>query len=162
MSAIRVSTVIDAEAAAAWARLEPIERHVDWMADAEAITFEGEQTRGVGTRFVCATRVGPIHLADRMVITEWVPLQAMGVRHEGVVTGTGRFTLEAAPGGGTVFAWQEDVRFPWWLGGRAGERAGGRPVLRALWGRNLARFKALVEADLAHGGEGDAGRSAEA
>jgi hypothetical protein len=162
VSAILVSTVIDAEPVAVWARLEPIERHVDWMADAEAITFEGEQTRGVGTRFVCATRVGPIHLADRMVITEWVPLRAMGVRHEGVVTGTGRFTLEAAPGGGTVFAWQEDLRFPWWLGGRAGGRVGGRPVLRALWRRNLGRFKALVEETVAHDGNGATSRSGRA
>ena len=28
--------------------LEPIERHVDWMADAETIRFVTEQTRGVG------------------------------------------------------------------------------------------------------------------
>ena len=71
------------------------QRHVDWMHDAVAIRFTGEQTRGVGTRFLCDTRVGPITLVDRMEITEWEPAAVMGVRHTGIVTGSGRFTLEA-------------------------------------------------------------------
>ncbi len=51
MGRIAVSVEIDATPAAVWAVVEPIERHVDWMADAETIRFCGEQTRGVGTRF---------------------------------------------------------------------------------------------------------------
>lgn len=145
MSSIYVSIVIDAPPAAVWATVEPVERHVDWMADAEAIRFEGAQTRGVGTRFVCDTRVGPLKLADRMEITSWVPEREMGVRHQGLVTGTGRFTLTASADGGTLFAWEEELRFPWFLGARLGELIGGQLVLKAIWRRNLRSLKQLVE-----------------
>lgn len=145
MSRIYVSTVIDASAEEVWRVVEPVERHVDWMADAVAIHFEGDQTRGVGTRFLCDTKVGPLRLTDRMEITEWEPGRAMGVRHTGLVTGSGRFTLEPAIDGGTLFAWEEDLRFPWWMGGRLGELVGGRLVLRQIWTRNLRQLRHLVE-----------------
>ena len=89
---IVVSTEIDATPAQVWHVVEPVERHVDWMHDAVAIRFTGDQTRGVGTQFLCDTKVGPITLVDRMEITEWEPAAVMGVRHTGIVTGTGRFT----------------------------------------------------------------------
>ena len=49
---------------------------------------------GPGTRFECDTKIGPVTLTDVMEITRWVPGKAIGVRHSGVVTGTGEFTLE--------------------------------------------------------------------
>jgi uncharacterized protein YndB with AHSA1/START domain len=145
MGAVYVSIVIDATPEHVWSVLEPIERHVDWMADAVAIRFEGDRTRGVGTRFVCDTRVGPLRLADRMEITSWEPGREMGVTHRGIVTGVGRFTLTRSADGGTLFAWEEDLRFPWYLGGRPGELVGGQVVLRAVWRRNLRTLKRLVE-----------------
>ncbi|NDF32726.1 MAG: SRPBCC family protein, partial [Acidimicrobiia bacterium] len=45
MSRITVSIDLDATPARVWEVVEPIERHVDWMADAVAIRFEGDQTR---------------------------------------------------------------------------------------------------------------------
>lgn len=145
MSGIYVSTVIDAPVETMWATVEPVERHVDWMADAVAITFDTELHRGVGTRFVCETRIGPIRLMDRMEITSWREGREMGVRHQGLVTGTGAFTLVPAADGGTLFAWAEDLTFPWWLGGRLGELVGGQLVLRTIWKRNLRTLKRLVE-----------------
>jgi hypothetical protein len=68
----------------------------------------------------------------------------MGVEHTGVVTGTGRFTLRRNGRDGTTFAWDEELRFPWWLGGPVGELVGGR-VLAAIWRRNLRGLKTLVE-----------------
>ena len=116
------------------------------MADAVAIRFEGAQTRGVGTKFLCDTKVGPITLTDKMEITEWNPRQAMGVRHVGVVTGTGTFTLAPLDSGrATRFEWSEDLRFPWWLGGRLGEVIGGKLVMGAIWRRNLKQLKRIVE-----------------
>ena len=57
---------------------------------------------------------------------------AMGVRHVGVVTGTGRFTLTPIDlGRRTRFTWDESLTFPWWLGGPLGALVGGRLVLRA-------------------------------
>jgi hypothetical protein len=129
-----------------WRVVEPIERHVDWMSDAESITFTTDQTRGVGTRFVCDTRVGPITIADRMEVTEWEPGSRLGVRHTGVVTGDGTFVLEPIDlDRRTRFTWVEQLTFPWYLGGPLGERLGGRSALRRIWAANLRALRQLIE-----------------
>ena len=143
---IKVGITIDATPAATWRVVEPIEHHVEWMADAESIHFVGDQTRGVGTAFDCVTKVGPIRLTDRMTVTEWDPQHRMGIEHRGIVTGRGRFTLRRSRGGRTRFTWTERLSFPWWMGGPAGAIA-ARPVLRAIWRRNLRRLKTIVEAE---------------
>jgi hypothetical protein len=144
---ISVSIELDATPQRVWEVVEPVENHVDWMHDAVAIRFQGEQTRGVGTSFLCDTKVGPIKLVDRMEITEWVPEQTMGVRHTGIVTGTGRFTITPIDlGRRSRFEWAEELFFPWWLGGPIGAYVGGKVVMQAIWRRNLRELKALVEA----------------
>jgi uncharacterized protein YndB with AHSA1/START domain len=146
MSSIRIEVEIDAAPGAVWSIIEPVEDHVEWMHDAVAIHFQTDQRRGVGTTFLCDTKIGPIKLVDEMEITEWVPGESMGVRHVGVVTGTGRFTLTPIDlGRRTRFAWEESLVFPWWLGARLGASVGGRTVLRAVWVRNLRALKRLVE-----------------
>lgn len=145
MPGIRVSVDIDAPVQTVWDVVEPVERHVDWMADAVAIRFISSQTRGVGTEFFCDTKVGPIKLVDKMTITAWEPGRVMGVRHTGVVTGTGEFTLEPTQSGGTLFTWTEKLVFPWWLGGPLGALIGGQVVMKAIWRRNLRVLKKLVE-----------------
>ena len=61
-------------------------------------------------------------------------------------TGEGRFTLEPLDGGGrTRFTWEEDLSFPWYLGGPLTERIGGQQVMRRIWSGNLERLRALVE-----------------
>ena len=146
MGRISVSNEIDASPARVWRVIEPIEHHVQWMLDARSIQFEGEQHRGVGTRFVCETTIGPITLHDRMEITEWQPEQRMGVRHAGVVTGTGVFELAPIDlDRRTRFTWTEELHFPWYLGGRFGELLGGRYVLASIWRRNLKALARLVE-----------------
>jgi Polyketide cyclase / dehydrase and lipid transport len=142
---IRVGITIDAPPDDTWRIVAPIEHHVDWMADADTIRFTGKQTRGVGTTFDCLTRVGPLRLTDRMTITEWEPGRLMGIEHRGVVTGRGRFVLRRRLGGRTRFTWNERLTFPWWLGGKVGGIL-AKPVLRAIWRRNLRRLKAIVEA----------------
>lgn len=144
MATIRVAVTIARPVDVVWAALQQIERHVDWMHDAVAIRFLGEQQRGVGTEFLCDTKVGPFRLVDRMTITTWDPPSTMGVRHSGVVTGEGRFSLRATDGG-SEFQWQESLRFPWWLGGRLGATVAGPVVLRPLWKRNLRAFKRQIE-----------------
>jgi hypothetical protein len=123
-----------------------ISRHVEWMADAEAITFDSVQRQGVGTAFQTATKVGPFRLMDHMVVTEWEPARVMGIRHTGVVTGTGRFTLEPESGSpeATRFTWEENLRFPAWMGGGLGGRLGGA-VLKRIWRRNLDNLRRRFE-----------------
>ncbi|MFZ9807759.1 MAG: hypothetical protein ACO3EJ_07020, partial [Ilumatobacteraceae bacterium] len=90
--------------------------------------------------------VGPIRLTDKMEITEWVPGKAMGVKHIGIVTGTGVFTLEPiANGTKTLFQWEEELVFPWFLGGPLGAFIGGKIVLRQIWKRNLRGLAALCK-----------------
>jgi hypothetical protein len=81
-----------------------------------------------------------------MEITEWVPGEVMGVRHTGLVTGTGRFTLTPIDlGRRTRFEWQETLTFPWWMAGRLGARLGGAVALGPIWRRNLRNLRRLVE-----------------
>ena len=144
MGRIRVSTTIDAPPAVVWDEVRHIERHVDWMADAASISFTSPNRSGVGTTFDCVTKVGPIRLTDKMEVTEWVDGKVMGVRHVGLVTGTGRFTLTKARKGRTRFTWEERLTFPWWMGGPVGGVVGGR-IMRRIWHRNLRVLKGLVE-----------------
>jgi hypothetical protein len=144
MGSIRVSTVIDRDPAAVWETVGRIDRHVDWMLDAESITFTSPTRSGTGTTFDCVTKVGPFRLVDKMEITEWEPAAVMGVRHFGVVTGSGRFTLAAVDAGRTRFTWDETLRFPWWMGGPIGGVVGDR-LMKVVWRRNLARLKRQVE-----------------
>lgn len=141
---IEVGITLHASPEETWAIVEPIEHHIHWMADAETIRFTSPTTRGVGTTFDCVTKVGPIRLTDLMAVTEWEPGAVMGIEHRGMVTGSGRFTLRATAGGGTRFTWAEELTFPWWMGGPAGAFV-AKPVLRAIWRRNLRRLKAIVD-----------------
>lgn len=138
-----MSTLLDAPPATVWAYVENIDSHVQWMHDAVRIRFLGDRRSGVGTRYECDTKVGPVQLTDVMEITEWSPGKAMGVRHVGVVTGAGRFTLKKARGGRTQFTWTEKLTFPLTRGGPV-TAFFAKPVLRRVWRRNLrdlaARF----------------------
>ncbi len=140
MGRIRVATTIDAPPARVWDDIKDIASHVEWMEDAVAIRFTSRHRSGVGTAFDCDTKVGPIRLTDRMEITEWKPRRVMGIRHVGLVTGTGRFTLRRRRGGRTSFRWEERLVFPWWMGGPIGAEVGG-VVLRLVWKRNLRNLK---------------------
>lgn len=143
MAGIRVAVELDAPIDVAWAYLEQVERHVEWMADAVAITFDGEQQRGVGTSFTCETKFGPIRLDDRMEITEWVPEQRMGVRHSGLVSGSGVFELEPIDlGRRTRFTWTETLQFPWYFGGKLGRAVASPLILKPVWRRNLKSLAA--------------------
>jgi carbon monoxide dehydrogenase subunit G len=139
-----VGVTIDAPPAVVWRTVESIEEHVDWMTDAVSITFTSRSTRGVGTRFDCVTRIGPLRTTDRMTVTEWEPGRSMGIDHHGAVAGRGRFTLRRRRRKRTRFTWTEELKFPWWMGGAAGALA-AKPVLRAVWRRNLRALKRLVE-----------------
>jgi hypothetical protein len=145
MAEIRVRTVIDATPDQVWEVVRHVENHVDWMHDAVAIRFTSTSTSGEGTTFDCDTKVGPFRLTDKMEITTWVPPRSMGVRHVGMVTGTGEFTIASIASDRTDFAWREDLRFPWWMGGPVGALVGGQ-VLKLIWKRNLRLLKAIVEA----------------
>ena len=132
---IRQCEAFEASPAHVWRSIEDIATHPEWMRDAVEIRFLSDQRVGVGTEFWCLTKVGPLRNEDVLRVTEWEPGAVMGIAHTGVVTGSGRFTL-TPEGSGTRFCWEEVLRFPWWMGGAAGERA-AKPVLGAVWRANL-------------------------
>ena len=143
MPRIRVSTTLPAPPSAVWASVSDLASHVEWMADAESIRFTSRRRSGVGTAMEVETRVGPFRLTDVLEITEWRPRRSMGVRHAGIVGGTGRFPLRRSRlrPGRTRFTWEEDLVFPAWLGGPLGALVAA-PVLRAVWRGNLRRLRA--------------------
>ena len=145
MAVISVSIELDATPDEVWAVVEDVGGHVEWMADARAIRFTSDQRQGVGTEFDCDTQVGPLRLVDRMTITTWEPARSMGVRHEGLVTGEGAFRLSPLDGGRrTLFAWTEELVFPWYFGGPI-TAAAARPVFRHIWHRNLSELRRVVD-----------------
>jgi uncharacterized protein YndB with AHSA1/START domain len=144
MAEVTVVTEINRPPGEVWSYLRDISSHVEWMADATEIRFVTEQTEGVGTTFECDTKIGPIKLTDVMTITSWVDEAEMGVRHEGVVTGVGEFELSETASGGSRFSWHENLSFPIWLGGPIGEIV-AKPILTAVWKRNLKKLKQTLE-----------------
>ncbi len=143
MSRVKVATLIRASRRDVWRAVRDIPSHVEWMRDARVIRITSPRRSGVGTTFECDTRVGPLAVTDVLEVTEWRRRRAMGIRHVGRITGTGRFTLRRRRGG-TAFVWEERLEFPWWLGGRI-TAALAAFVLRWIWKGNLARLKRLIE-----------------
>ena len=73
-----------------------------------------------------------------MEITEWTPTAAIGVRHLGMVTGTGRFTLSPIElGSETRFGWEESLVFPWCWAVRSALSLAA-PGATPIWNRNLS------------------------
>ena len=136
---VHVSVDLPAPQEDVWADVSDLASHAEWMTDAETITFVGPQRREVGTVFDCVTRVGPIRLTDRMTVTAWDAPWRIAIRHDGVVTGSGQFTLAALPAGHTRIRWDESLTLPWWLGGRLGGPAAAY-VLGRIWRANLGHF----------------------
>ena len=151
MPRLKVATTLDAPPERVWADIEDIASHVEWMQDAVAIEFTSDIDSGVGTTFDCATRIGPFRLTDHMEITSWRPGREMGVRHVGMVTGSGAFTLTPVRSGRgrrrrdrTRFVWTERLKFPWYFGGPIGAVV-ARPVLRHAWRTNLRNLAERFE-----------------
>ena len=142
MPRVTVSIDIPRPVAVVWEEASRLDRHADWMADAEAIEFLDDRRSGVGTAMRVRTRVGPFVLQDEVTVEEWAEPRLISVTHRGLVTGSGSFIFEPIDGG-TRFTWQEDLRFPSYLGGPVTAFL-ARPVLRRIWRGNLARFATLL------------------
>ena len=138
MVVIEVSVDLPQPPSVVWADVERLETHVEWMADAESIEFDGELRRGEGTVMNVLTKVGPLQTTDVIRVVGWDPPRKIAVHHEGVVTGTGEFELEPIATG-TRFTWREQLDLPWFFGGRFGAIV-AEPVLAWVWRRNLARL----------------------
>ncbi|MGB8362592.1 MAG: hypothetical protein WCE80_14435, partial [Acidimicrobiia bacterium] len=54
--------------------------------------------------------------------------------------GQGTFTIAEPSPGHTEVRWDEELSFPWWLGGRVTAMF-ARPVLAGIWRGNLRRLE---------------------
>lgn len=139
-----VSIDIHAPLERVWGEAVDFTSHAEWMKDARAIRFEGDQREGVGTVLLIETQVGPLRTVDRFEITEVVPMTSVAGRHAGLFTGEGRFELSSPEPGRTRFAWRERIRFPWYFAGSLGAWV-ARPILARIWRSNLAELKRRIE-----------------
>ncbi len=144
MPRIKIEVCIRAPLQLVWEMVADVRTHTEWMVDAESITVTSDCSSGVGTTFDCVTKIGPFRTIDHMEITEWIEERVMGVAHRGLVSGSGRFTLQEAGPSDTNYSWEETLTFPWWIGGRL-TSIGSTPVLKAIWRGNLRRLSSLVE-----------------
>ncbi len=142
MTQISIDVVIARARRDVWDEVRQIERHVRWMTDARRIDFHSDQREGVGTTFDCLTRVGPFTTTDVMRVTSWVEATSIGVTHQGLFTGHGEFLLRDE-GDATRMTWREELVFPWWAGGPVGAVL-ARPILRAIWRKNLHALARLL------------------
>ncbi len=139
MARIAVSRTMAAPTDRVWTAMADLGSHVEWMKDARSIVFTGEQRTGVGTRMQVETRFGPLRTLDIMEVTGWEEGESIEVSHRGLIKGRG--TLRAAPlDQETLVTWEEELEFPWWLGGAITAWL-ARPVLAAVWRGNLKRLE---------------------
>ncbi len=143
MTTIQISTQINVSPEILWEELRHIDRHVNWMNDAVAITFLSPSAEGVGTKFSCLTKIGPFKTTDIMTITQWEDSRTMGVEHVGLVKGSGTFQIVPHREGSTI-TWQESLTFPWWMLGSFGSLAAS-PILRVIWKKNLKNLNEIIE-----------------
>ena len=145
MARIQISQVIDRAPSEVWNEMRHIERHVNWMHDAVEIRFTSDSREGIGTSFICLTKVGPFKTQDVMTITDWRENEAMGVTHVGLIKGSGQFTI-TTQGQKSLIVWEEKLFFPWWALGSFGGIL-SKPVLKLIWKRNLKALKSITEID---------------
>ena len=143
MTRIAVSRTVPVPHDRVWAAIADLGSHTEWMKDAERIVFVHDQHRGKGTRMEVVTVVGPFRTIDIMEVVGWDEGHSIEVAHQGLVKGRG--TLAASPDGAdrTTVSWDEDLTFPWWLGGPITAWL-ARPVLAAIWRGNLKRLEEAV------------------
>lgn len=144
MTRIAVSRTVPVPHERVWAAIADLGSHTEWMKDAERIVFVHDQRRGEGTRMEVVTVVGPFRTIDVMEVVGWDEGHSIEVVHQGLVKGRG--TLAADPDGvdRTTVSWEEDLTFPWWLGGRITAWL-AKPALAAIWRGNLIRLEETLE-----------------
>ena len=106
------------------ARRHRVARRLDGRRRVDPLRLAAARRRRA-PRSTAGTRVGPVRLTDRMVVTEWDPGRALAVEHRGLVTGCGRFRSSRWPGHRARLQWRESLDVP--VVARRATRCGGRP-----------------------------------
>lgn len=142
MPRIAVSRTMPFPRETVWAAVADLGSHHEWMSDARSVQFGSDQRRGVGTRIRVETVIGPVRTIDEIEVVGWVEGESVEVEHKGLIRGMGRFVV-SHHGAGTEVEWVEELTFPWYLGGDVTAWM-ARPVLAAVWRRNLESLEELL------------------
>lgn len=137
--------VIDAPIEPVWGQISDIRSQPRWMADMKSVRLTTADPLGVGSRGVAIVRILGISVRDPVTITAFDPPRHFAVEHEGRFKGRGVIRLEAgADGSTTIVRWAETITPPVlpWLGA-----AMLRPILGHVFQTDLARLKAIIEAE---------------
>lgn len=118
---LELSVDVAADPETTWRAATDWVRQGEWIPATRVEVTSGDG-RSVGSKLAAKTGYGPLGFLDTMEITEWDPTgHRCVVVHTGrVVRGGGIFEVRAAPGGGSVFHWSEQLDLPLGAVGRAG------------------------------------------
>ncbi len=129
-----------------WELLIDLQKQPEWMKDALSIEQLTEGPVGVGTVMRVPTQIFFLRTTDRMEVTAFDPLEKWSVKHIGLVTGEGTFSLRDDDAGpGTIVHWHERLSAPLGILGRIGMTL-FRPALRYQFHSDLVRFRDLCHA----------------
>jgi hypothetical protein len=146
---LEVERTVQAPRQVVWDVLTRWERQPEWMLDAKEVHVLTPEREGVGVTLRCPTNLLGVTVQDVMRVTGWREPEYLEVTHLGtVITGYGAFELEAEGAGRTRLLWWEEVDPPLGAVGEWGASTLVLPVLKRIFGRSLARFARLAEAEV--------------
>ena len=140
---LAVEAVLPAPPERVWTVLLDWERQADWMKDADSVRVISAHREGVGVRVAVRTRLFNVPLFTEVLeVVAWEPPRYLLMAHGGLVRGTGKWALQADPGG-TRFTWTEEIALAVPLvGGVAAQLYG--PFLRRLMTGGVRRLREVV------------------
>jgi hypothetical protein len=145
MAHLDIRVFIRAAPERVWEVISDIPEHGSWMVDVRRLEVTSEQKSGAGTVVEVTSELFGLPLVhDTMRITSWEPPHRFDVEHGGQFTGTGSFSIEAAPGG-SIFTWIEDFKPPLGPLGELGYSLMVEPHLKRVFGRSLDNLRRIAE-----------------
>jgi len=135
---------INAPLETVWKHISDIESHVSWMNDAKTIELIDGDPNSVGTKYLCDTQIGILSTKDTMKVIAYRSPDFMEIEHIGAVTGSGTFTLKSLDKNSTLFVWEENLKFPLYMGASIGKFF-GMALLHKIWKKNLLNLKNEIE-----------------
>jgi uncharacterized membrane protein len=127
-----------------WDYIKDISSHTQWMQDAKSIELLFGSANTIGANYLCITKVAGIKTDDIFKIIKYEKPNLIEISHTGVVNGSGFFRLVKIDETTTKFTWEENLRFPWYMGSIVGKKF-GMLLLHKIWKKNLLRLKEQVE-----------------
>jgi len=139
-----LSIEIEAPIEKVWQHISNIESHVTWMDDANTIELIEGEPNNIGAKYLCVTQVSVLKTKDTMKVIAFEAPNFMEMEHIGAVTGTGTFRLVSINANTTKFVWEENLKFPLYMGAAIGKFF-GMALLHRIWKKNLENLKSEIE-----------------